>query len=266
MIKEAQQSTSIQVRCPDCFKLYAINSSDIHEAQPHFVCAHCSTQFWLPYPECLESASGLIGFKVEIEESGEKLTAPKELNLKPFSCPKCGEAYHSGQTECEKCGVVFHKFVSTQFVASQRRFTDLSASQELKDLWESALLEYENASRHQVFVNYAFADGNVDYAIRKYTDILDSNPSDEIANQRIKEIQARTVAHAQSQRKAPAQAKWHDITIPRLRLSPLFFVIAGGLICTGLIVPGSRNLVGFGCSLLFVTFAVKFYFNQPKKV
>lgn len=244
---------SIHVRCPDCFKLYAVQASDIESAKPQFQCTSCSKQFWMPFPECLESAAGLIGFPVET--SRPSFASTSAFQAKPFSCPKCGSGYNGGQAECEKCGVIFQKFVSRTTPRS-----DFSASKELKALWDAVVLEYENPERHRGFIDYGFADGNIDYVTRKYADILESNPGDEIALRFQNEIHVRVVTRAQVERR-PKVSGWQNVSLPRIRLSPILFILAGVLIAAGLIVPGSRNLVGFGSSVLFLALAIRFYFT-----
>ncbi|MEK6554932.1 MAG: hypothetical protein AABZ31_06820 [Bdellovibrionota bacterium] len=254
----ASPDISVHVRCPDCFKLYAVKASDIHEARPQFQCVDCSAQFWMPYPECLESAAGLIGFP--LENAREPRTA-NTFQAKPFSCPKCGSGYSGGQTECEKCGVLFAKFLSK----TPGTRSDFSASKELKALWDAAILEYEKEDRHRAFIRYGLTDGNVEYVSRKYSDVLDSNPSDEMALKMQKELAAITVAKAESVRR-PLSKGWQDWSIPKLRFSPVLYVMGGALVVGGLVMPGMRNLIGFGCSILFLTLMVKFYFQTAKKV
>ena len=107
----------IRVRCPQCFKLYSIESAEINEPKPKFECLDCKQRFWLPYPEALEQASGLIGFPLEwIEEKSEQEMAPEAVvnqepvvEQKPFQCPNCSEPYAGGDTECKKCGIIFDK-------------------------------------------------------------------------------------------------------------------------------------------------------------
>jgi hypothetical protein len=250
---------NIHVRCPDCFKLYAVKAADIQEARPQFQCTDCSTHFWMPYPECLESAAGLIGFAVE--QGRESRSVNQAIQAKPFSCPKCGSGYSGGQTECEKCGVLIEKF-STNKNSNAR--SDFSASKELKEMWEAAILEYEKDERHHAFIRYGFADGNIEYVTRKYADLLESNPSDAIALRAQKEIAALSVAKVQSVRTPPTRG-WQDWSVPKLRFSPVLYIMAGILIVSGLVIPGMRNLIGFGSSILCLTLMFKFYFQSAKR-
>lgn len=53
----------VHVRCPDCFKQYGVQVSEITESKPRFECLDCKTQFWIAFPEVLEQKE-VIGFPV----------------------------------------------------------------------------------------------------------------------------------------------------------------------------------------------------------
>ena len=261
-------------RCPDCFKLYSIEVASIQQRQPRFECATCSCRFWIPFPECLENASGMIGFKDEGSQAPavstpkqNQMTGPTsffatqatQIKSKPFSCPKCGHSYAGGDVECVKCGILFSRWSEKKAHRSE-----FSASKELKELWEAVILEYENENRHRQFIRYGWVDSNIEYVTQKYQDLLEANPSDEVALKFQKEIQLLASTRFEVARQPQKSASWHDWTIPRIKLSPALYVLAGVLIASGLLIPGMRNLVGFGSSLLFITLAFRYYFQASR--
>lgn len=267
------QKTRLRVRCPHCYKLYSVNTDEIQEARPRFECVDCHGRFWIAFPESLEHASGVIGFPLEDKSSPATThTEPSTINdktsstlatAKPFSCPKCGEAYAGGDRECTRCGVIFSKF------SNEPIRTDISASPELRDLWEAALNDYENQERHQKFLNYAHIEGNLEFALSKYSLILENCPSDAIAARA--QAEAKALMMARLEARVPAKTGFLSdlkeafgalpLRIPGLRFGTLIMVLCGIVIAMGLFIPGLRNLVGVGSSILFFILALRYYFR-----
>lgn len=278
-LPNSQQKSRLRVRCPHCYKLYSVSSDEVHEARPKFECTDCHGRFWIAYAESLEHASGVIGFPLE-EKSSPNTQKNSEPATKPFACPKCGEAYAGGDRECTRCGVFFDKFS-----AGEVKRTEPSSSPELKDLWETALNEYDNFERHRQFLVYAQAEGNLEFALSKYDLILSSCPTDNVAMQARTEAKALLVARAEARMPIPGVATSYPATskrvselsgqrmpissvfahiplrIPGVRFSTLIMFMCGVVIAMGLFVPGLRNLVGFGSSILFFILALRYYFR-----
>lgn len=291
-------SATLRARCPHCYKLFSIHAGEISEARPRFECTDCHGQFWLPFPESLENTAGMIGFPLEaetshfatevesevatnfaseafpvenfalpdfqVEEPAPQQTRARPLErveAKPFSCPKCGAAYAGGQAECVKCGVIFQKFFTKLPVRS-----DFAASKELKALWEAVTLEYEKEDRHRQFIQYGQNDGNLEFVLRKYKDVQEVSASDELSKKFVKEVAAMMTAQAESALVPTKGFKffaWREWSIPRFNFSPLLYIIGGVVVAFGMTVPGMRNFIGLGCSILFLGVAVRFYFAKP---
>lgn len=185
----------------------------------------------------------------------------ERAEAKPFSCPKCGAAYAGGEAECVKCGVIFQKFFTKLPVRS-----DFAASKELKALWEAVILEYEKEDRHRNFIQYGQNDGNLEYVLRKYKDVQEASSSDELSKKFVKEVSATMVAQAESKLVPTKGFKffaWREWSIPRFNFSPLLYIIGAAVVAFGTTVPGMRNFIGLGCSILFLGVAVRFYFAKP---
>jgi hypothetical protein len=64
-------SPKVKVRCPECFKLFSIKVESMVESRPRFACTACSSQFWIPFPDCL-AQDELLGFPVSwLEDKNE---------------------------------------------------------------------------------------------------------------------------------------------------------------------------------------------------
>lgn len=75
--------SSVRVRCPDCFKQYSVQASEITEAKPRFECLDCKTHFWIAFPEVLEQKE-VIGFPVDwINTPGQRAISEQPLPEAP---------------------------------------------------------------------------------------------------------------------------------------------------------------------------------------
>lgn len=261
-INISRRSELLRIRCPKCFKLYSVDSSELNEAKPKFECIDCQQKFWIPFPEALEQASGLIGFPLEwIEESKEAEIAPEKvvnpepvIEQKPFSCPNCKEPYAGGDVDCKSCGIIFDKFKE----AKDRR-NEPYATRELKELWDSVVESYEDFERHENFVGFAQAESSLTYANYKYRQILEVNPSDDLANRAIKMIDALLLARVE--KNIPIRPEPRKLNMPKLRIGTFIILLCGMVMAMGIVIPGARNLVGLGSAALFFVLALRYYFR-----
>lgn len=277
--------STLLVRCPQCFKSYSVDASEIRDSRPRFECISCHGRFWIAYPEVLESPKGVIGFPVEWDappsreetslekisrEDEEMAPTPRPLT---FSCPKCEEPYVAGDQECKKCGVIFLKFEeSLRQKERAKKEATFSASPEVRERWDSVLEDYENKELHQNFISAAWADRSLDYAAYKYASILEVVPRDELASQALKEVQAlmgtrfEYVVEAQK----TEAVKWYenfkfikevDLPFRKFHWTSFIMLACGVVIGLGMLMPHMRNLIGFGTSVLFFILALRFYFR-----
>lgn len=253
---------AVKVRCPDCFKLYSVNTAEIREPRPRFECVDCHTKFWIAYPEATEAKGGVIGFPLEWVEP------TSQLAVEAFACPKCGTGYAAGDQECKKCGVVFLKIDQLQDSKDMP-----SADKAVREHWEIVLADYDKFENHQAFINTAFADDSLEYAMYQYTTILNVVPNDEMAKKAKVEIAALQTARIESSVKAPEVAEEKSAQSPfrflnfivggfrKIKFTNLIMVMCGFVIAAGLMIPHLRNLVGFGTSILFFIIALRYYFR-----
>lgn len=254
----------VRVRCPECLKLFAINPAQIQERRPRFQCAGCQKKFWLSFPEALEAKDVIMGFPLEwIEpnasaESPSAPSAPTSSLAKPYACPKCSSAYSPEDHDCPNCGVILQKARLQDILPNEQ---SLSASKEIKELWEDVLTNYENYLLHQRFVRAAYVDRSLTYAANKYASILQACPQDEMALKATKEIEALATARFEVQQ--PTQSESEPVSwgfqFRRLPFTNIIIVLCGFIIITGVLLPELRNLVGFGCSVLFFIFILRYY-------
>lgn len=248
----AQPLQPIKVRCPECLKLYSVNSSEITEARPRFQCIDCRSQFWIAYPECLESQE-VVG---QLETpSAERNASDRALR----ECPKCHKKSEGGLRDCPSCGIVFDKYEKRMAAKED----DFPASSRLKEMWKNVLQDYDNEEAHQAFVRGCQYENNLAYASSRYKSLIEIQGDDEISQKMRSEI----VALASVKAAIPHQGRERlkkmrpGRRIP-LRFSTIIIFLSSMIIAFGYFFPLLRNMVGVGASILFFTLAIRFYLRQ----
>lgn len=266
----------IKIRCPECLKLYAVKTDQITESRPRFQCVGCEKQFWITYPEVLSMGEEILGYPLDWLETNEPSDQSEPMahskpepepvftnaNPRVFACPKCGHGYASGESECVKCGVVFLRMKESPRPA----VNDISASIEVRELWDEVLNDYENFEKHQNFINAALADKSLTYAAQHYSRILEVCPQDELAQKAQKEVSSLAFARFESQIVKDGSSKTNffgdiDISFRRFRFTTLILFMCAMVIAMGFILPHQRNLVGVGTAVMFFILALRFYFR-----
>ena len=253
---ENQILQKIRVRCPECFKQYAVELGSIQSSRPKFACKNCKSQFWIPFPECLEQDE-ILGFRNEWLDNAPSVNsadAPQDnvpkstqsLQVSQFQCPKCKFDNPVGSKECGKCEVVFEKLFNPEIK------TKVPASKLLKQKWDDIKLNYENPSLHFEFIASCEFENNLQYASFVYGKILEAIPNEEIAEKMRKHIVERLNVKMLSQK-----SKFNS----KRRKFPFIWLVVTvcmGLIIFGYLLPEYRNLVGLGVSMLFITGAIRY--------
>ncbi len=282
--KNSLSLETMQVSCPKCDKLYAINPHEVMSPRPNFNCRVCSTDFYINYPECLQDFKIIGKFhlrdaptamdnqgtqknEVQITEKvstevGNTNSLPnktdekthiaqslKNNEIKVITCPKCSYKNSASTLECLKCSVVLAK-------VSESRETKgfYSASDELKDLWELVLDNYDSESAHKNFIQYSQLEQNLDYASHKYNSILSVNPYDDIANKMKKQI--IVLSSVQTQNIVIAKSKKGFFRF--FNLWTFSFILSFSIIGLGLYFPEYKNLIGIGAFSLSLIAGLKF--------
>lgn len=270
-----------KLRCPSCYKLYSITASEIRETKPKFECVSCQQRFWVPFPEVMNQSEAMMGFpmewlspkdaaKVAKQEANNtaaviqvpqinQTTVMPDMNLDVtagvFTCPSCEAPYRGGDTECKSCGIVFKKF---ELKKSGKVIPP--SSEELRDAWESVIAAYDDLEVHKIFAGLALREQYLEYALSRYQQVLEVNPTDNIAKDALNRISAMAVARLES--KIPVEEeKKSFLNLPKLRMGTLMLFLCGIVITMGLVIPGARNLVGMGSAFLFLLLALRYYFR-----
>ncbi len=251
--------SKIKVRCPQCFQAFRVNAAEIDQARPRFACTKCQSHFWLPFPEALKQKE-LIGFPISWIQSPtasfEEKTPIVGVARPVFDCPSCSFQNALNASECRKCGVIFEKVLAR----NQDQDEGVRSTQNLRQLWERIISDFDNDSLHESFLLECQKAGCLSYASRRYTKLEKAVGRDEKivlmkgklhALLEPKVVTPKAAAVAASSPRLPRPAK----VLRWFRLSHVALFFAALFIVVGFFVPDGRNLIGVGAAMGFLVLA-----------
>lgn len=243
----SESTVKLKIRCPQCVKLYEVESEDIRSEAPLFQCISCQTRFGFEYPPA--DPANILCF--EISNQPETLTAAKQqesVSAEPGgsemkNCPKCGAMNGRKSKECYSCHVIFERLVGLPSDAS------LKAQPSLVRKWKMVLENFENQELHQNFIRSCHELDALRFAAMKYEEIKSAQGGDALCDQMIAKINSLMVVGLSQKASTkriednPTRPSW----LKYLFWSP--YTISAMMILYGMINLGHRNLIGIGVAL-----------------
>lgn len=202
---------------------------EIVTSTPHFQCSACQAHFAFRIPqasadEAPQAQPELKSFLIEWRtmpafiESHERAAPPA---VPTEACPKCGFGNAVEAPECRKCGVILAKL-------RQRGQKEFRSTERVKAQWENILANYEEESRHELFVEYCRQDLCLPFAAHRYQAILDVDPTEEIAQKFKRQVTRLVEADFFTQQKKNLEKNWKALEWSRyLNWTSSVAVIAG---------------------------------------
>ncbi len=287
----------VRVRCPQCFKLFSVSVHTVSEPRPRFACTSCETQFWIPFPECLDQEE-LLGFPVSwLEEAKENVSshlspnpssshlirqsalaqpseAPAPLEARTVKedlleepkvpCPKCGAKHKPTAEECQSCGIIFSNYLESAEDAQ----AGFKVNRQLREAWKTLINEFDKPSLHEEFISLCSKDNRLDYAAYRYGRVSKACPEDEVSKKMLERVEGLITASAQaklpgtSDAIAAAPAKEKKPWYAGFRISTVIISIGLLLMAVGYFLPAFRNIVGLGAATIFLAIAIRIYFPR----
>jgi hypothetical protein len=260
-IVSSNQKPEIRMRCPGCFKLYAVDPLTIYVEKPEFDCVSCDQKFWISFPEALEH-SEIVAFPIEWSEQykGEleleqSLAIEPQESLNPELVEKISKNYSENFSEVIKdptpektSGIRKVGFVDDINSELNSEFWFLEKS------WDRVLNNYDDKSIHKEFILSARAKQSLDFALGKYKNFCEANSHDTIAKEMkgyceklIQDFAIHKSVLGNEQKGVKKYFKY----LPWIVLS-----LSAGLIGLGFSNEGLSDLAGFGFALIFLTGAL----------
>lgn len=242
----------LRVRCPQCGKIYRVDSRDIHSSRPHFECLVCLSIFAFDFPCATPlnvKARLLKASDAPLTEQGE--TRPQDVR----ACPKCSALNAKGVKECRSCGVLFERLEGLPLDPKLRALPSLVRA------WQELMEDYENITKHLAFVSRCEELQAIPFALKKYKDLKEAQPQDRIAQEMVYRVLARRFARrAEKMKSNPVIAFLVRLNWARIgKMIP--WTVSLMLIMIGLSRPELKNLAGIGTSILFVFVGLVLFFR-----
>lgn len=242
----------VDLRCPECQKLYRLDTRDLISDHPHFDCIQCKATFTVePDPQ---SPRNLISKSVRTQIKYQ-LVDLDTINTEAIRlCPKCRKTNPKKAKECIHCGIIFEKWERA------KRASGLMPA--LIKTWEDLMTDYDNILKHLAFVGQCEELQALPLALKKYEELRALQPSDPIANKMHQKLLFKILSHQKVHNKP-----WINFLMNRRFWVQFFQILSWAIpisfILIGALTPGLRNVIGFGVAWLFLRAAV-FFFGRGK--
>jgi hypothetical protein len=272
------QINCLEVRCPQCLKLYKVNTQDIHSSHPTFECRVCLAFFGFDYPSktnrTINKLDNKFENKLENRVVARTLKLPqikklaKQSHIKEntvgnsiaeqlISCPKCKSLNPKTSVDCFKCGIVFDKYSPTGERPSLIR------------AWKDLFMDYASVTKHLSFVDRCEELHALPFALKKYQQLREAQPQDPLAHDMYRSVMLKMIGAtagkaSQWSQKSGLQKALDKIAeaVPwarLIRMMPvslcLLFIVAG------LTKWGTPNLAGAGVALLALILGLQLFFR-----
>lgn len=227
----------VYLRCPDCLKLYVVETRSFRSRRPHFDCQICGCLFELSeelQKEQLHSAELLPTQRLD-----ENKKAPEQ------DCPKCGFSNPATSEECYSCQIIFKKWnvpVTKDENAQPPATADIQ--------WAQLVEKFDDLSAHYHFLQFCFESGQLDFATSKYKEMNTLSGGDPLCQGMLLKI-----GNLRLEKKRDIKQQIKNFQWSRL----LYWVVlatGGGCFIYGLLHPGSKNLAGLGVAILFLCYGL----------
>ncbi len=126
----------------------------------------------------------------------------------------------------------------------------------IADLWSAVQESYDSEWRHQEFILACYRAGCLYYASQKYARILNTSPTEEIAQKMQGQIEALVLKDRFSR---GTEVVTHGST----RMSSFIAIIGLVIAFVGFMSPNFRNLVGVGISIFVMATGLRFFISKP---
>lgn len=134
----------------------------------------------------------------KLTQSG--LPLPNALDNTEEHCPSCLEVLPARAVECSFCHIVISHFKRASLEARLKTtvpgLSHLSAiaCEELEQAWRKTEALYADSETHHHFLHICYRHKALSYAVKKYNELLEKNPMDDVAEV----MRKRAVVLAQS--------------------------------------------------------------------
>lgn len=137
---------------------------------------------------------------------------------------------------------------------------ELSGRTDLLFLWEDVMSDYLDRARHELFVNACLQAQALTYAAKKYAQILEAAPTEEIANDMRRRIRGFAGVHLEGASPVVQMETW-KIPLPSFNSFILF--LGAILVVVGMGLPHMRDIAKLGAAMIALAIGLRVYMRRP---
>jgi hypothetical protein len=239
--KQTENSEAkIRFRCPSCSKLFSSNPNAIFVEKPQYKCTSCKTDFYIVLKDALNS-SEVVGYDFVAE-------------AKPLPQPEMSDLIKSPEPKVKL------EDVDWSIIEDDVDFKSTELLEDpLESSWSLIVKSYQDKKLHQNFIKLAQTHDRIDFAKKKYGEILKANPFDEVARSCFNLIEIK------EQTEIMLSKELDKTHVKTSMWSAIVLTLGVLLIFLGLFVfPEFQRLSGLGLGLVVFTFALKSLFQKSQ--
>lgn len=222
-------TSEIFMRCPDCMKLYVVETKSFQSQNPYFDCQVCQTRFKF-------SGDFLPGENIATERVSPETTSQIK------ECQHCGHINSVDSKECRSCQIVFKKVESLQIKNPKPSTLDIQ--------WSLLIDRFEDLGQHNRFLKLCAEMGELDWAHKKYRELNSISGGDPTCQGMMQKILV-----LQNDLRVSGIQK---IKILNWSLYAYWTFLSIGLFCFvgGIFSHSLKNLIGLGIAIWALSYGI----------
>lgn len=223
--------SQISVCCPQCEKVYRVNTSDLYEGEPQFQCAECQAKFGLKWPQP-PGVDFAHTFMVD----------------EPVAKPQTDVTQSEVHQEVPNV-VAKSRTQNLRMVKSTPTIPD--EPHDLRAAWDTVKNDFGNEAKHEAFVQYCLQKNRLNYASQQYRQIIMANPAEPTAlrmQERI--INLATVTFLTPRERKAAGGR-------RNMWLTMLFMLGALLVVSGISKTELHSLIAIGFSCIVFSYILR---------
>ncbi|RYZ65561.1 MAG: hypothetical protein EOP05_20435 [Proteobacteria bacterium] len=181
-----------------------------------------------------------------------------EVPLAAKECPKCSAKNPVAELECRNCGLVFERYRPIEILAGEN--LEIAGSTDLIMRWEEVRNDYLNQSGHDAFVSACMQAQALPYAAKKYAEVLEVAPHEEIAHLMRRRIRGFAGIHLEGASPVLNEVTW-KLPLPSFNNFILF--LGTILVVVGIGLPQMRDVAKLGFSMIVLSLGLRYFLRRP---
>ena len=137
---------------------------------------------------------------------------------------------------------------------------ELAGRTDLLFLWENVMADYVDRSRHEAFVNACLQADALTFAAKKYAQILEAAPTEEIANDMRRRLRGFAGVHLDG---ASPDIQIETWALPLPSFNSFIVFLGSILVVMGLGLPRMMDIAKLGFAMILIALGLRIFLRRP---